>query len=104
LFKPERKLPQRLRIREQDQNAFAALAFENKLNECGDERRIFEKVLPRLLGAFASAIHQPINIEAQKRGGQCTDRSEDTETAAEVGRDLKRRIAFLTRDGQQITI
>src|SRR5690242_20369343 len=35
LLEPKRKFPERLRIREQHQNAFSSFPLQNELNECG---------------------------------------------------------------------
>src|SRR5262245_47152608 len=63
LFEPKSKFPQRLRIRKQHQNVFFPLAFQYKLDERCDQRRVFSKSLSTLNGSPPGALHQRTDIQ-----------------------------------------
>src|SRR5262249_36171674 len=74
LLEPERELPQGLRIRKQDENAFCPFPLEHELNERGHKGRILEESLACLCRRRARAVHEAVDIESHKRGRQRADR------------------------------
>src|SRR5206468_12402132 len=103
LLEPERKFPERLRIRKENENLFASLSLKYKFNESCNQRWILVEGLAGLKCGVPRALHHGADIETQQRSRQRAHRREDAETSTDVRRDLENGIVFLARDRPEIS-